>query len=114
MSEITDLRSYLSELEALGDIERISREVDPKLEAAAVTRLSTERRRPAPFFENISGVAQGFRMIGAPGALFSSPRHPLAKGTSRESPRKSSGSCARRGFRSPRPGCRSAPPASGR
>lgn len=79
MSEITDLRAYLSELEALGDIERISREVDPKLEAAAVTRLSTERRRPAPFFENISGVAEGFRMIGAPGALSSSPGHPLAR-----------------------------------
>ncbi|MGW5253394.1 UbiD family decarboxylase [Streptomyces sp. NPDC004012] len=79
MSEIADLRAYISELEALGDIKRVSRTIDPNLEAAAVTRRSTENRRPAPFFENLSGVADGFRMIGAPGALSSIPGHPLAR-----------------------------------
>ncbi|MFJ1528842.1 UbiD family decarboxylase [Streptomyces mirabilis] len=79
MSETNDLRSYLSALDALGDIQRITRVIDPNLEAAAVTRRSTENGRPAPFFEHLSGVGEGFRMIGAPGALSSVPGHPLAR-----------------------------------
>lgn len=79
MSETNDLRSYLSALDALGDIQRITRVIDPNLEAAAVTRRSTENGRPAPFFQHLSGVGEGFRMIGAPGALSSVPGHPLAR-----------------------------------
>ncbi len=79
MTEINDLRFYISALEALGDVQRISRVIDPNLEASAVTRRSTENGRPAPFFEHLSGVDEGFRMIGAPGALSSVPGYPLAR-----------------------------------
>ncbi|MEU9151882.1 UbiD family decarboxylase [Streptomyces sp. NPDC048417] len=79
MSETTDFRSYLARLEELGDLQRISRVVDPDLEASAVTRRSTENGRPAPFFEHLKGAGEGFRMVGAPGALSSIPGHPLAR-----------------------------------
>ncbi|MBA2811215.1 UbiD family decarboxylase [Streptomyces sp. KM273126] len=79
MSEISDLRSNIAALEGLGDLQRVSRLIDPNLEASCVTRRSTENGRPAPFFEHLSGVAEGFRMIGAPGALSNIPGHPLAR-----------------------------------
>lgn len=79
MPEITDLRSYIATLEALGDIQHVPREVSPHLEAAAITRRSTETTRPAPLFENVHSVEKGFRMIGAPCALSSIPGHPLAR-----------------------------------
>lgn len=59
MPETADLRSYIATLEALGDIQHISREVSPHLEAAAITRRSTEKTMPAPFFENVLGVEGG-------------------------------------------------------
>ncbi|MGW6954106.1 UbiD family decarboxylase [Streptomyces chartreusis] len=79
MYDHADLRSYLAALEALGDVQHVAREVSPHLEAAAITRRSTELTRPAPLFDNISGVASGFRMVGAPCALSSIPGHPLAR-----------------------------------
>jgi 4-hydroxy-3-polyprenylbenzoate decarboxylase len=79
MPEFTDLRSFLAGLDELGDVERVTREVDPNLEAAAVARRSTERRRPAPFFEHLTGVEPGFRMAAALGALSSVPGHSLAR-----------------------------------
>lgn len=79
MSAPADLRTHLATLEALGDIQRIAREVSPNLEAAAITRRSTETLRPAPFFEHVHGVEPGFRMFGAPCALSSIPGHPLAR-----------------------------------
>ncbi|MFI9781616.1 UbiD family decarboxylase [Streptomyces sp. NPDC051956] len=79
MSEINDLRSFISALEELGDIQHFSREVDPNLEASAITRRSTENGRRAPFFEHLTGADEGFRMVGAPGALSSIPGHPLAR-----------------------------------
>jgi UbiD family decarboxylase len=79
MSAPADLRTHLATLEALGDVQRITREVSPSLEAAAITRRSTEQVRPAPFFEHVHGVEPGFRMFGAPCALSSIPGHPLAR-----------------------------------
>src|SRR6201992_2336516 len=79
MPRISDLRDYLSALESLGDVEHIDRPVSAELEAAAITRRSTERGRPAPLFDNIEGANPGFRLLGAPGALSSDPRHPLAR-----------------------------------
>ena len=79
MSAITDFRDYLSELAKRGDIEHIKRTVDPYLEASAITRRATENGRRVPFFEHLSGAADGFRMVGAPGALSSIPGHPLAR-----------------------------------
>jgi UbiD family decarboxylase len=79
MTRIKDLREYLSVLESLDDLEHIDRQVSPVLEAAAITRLSTEQRRPAPLFDNVEGAAPGFRLLGAAGALSSDRRHPLAR-----------------------------------
>ena len=79
MARIKDLREYLSVLESLDDVEHIDRRVSAVLEAAAITRWSTEQRRPAPLFDNVEGVEPGFRLLGAAGALSSERRHPLAR-----------------------------------
>jgi UbiD family decarboxylase len=79
MKRIKDLREYVQVLESLNDLERINRPVSPILEASAITRRSTELLRPAPLFENVQGVAPGFRLMGAVGALSSDRRHPLAR-----------------------------------
>ncbi|CAM5631484.1 UbiD-like decarboxylase [Streptomyces canarius] len=74
-----DLRGYLDALERRGDLNRVTREVSAHLEAAAETRLSVERRLPAPLFENIAGVAPGFRLLGGVAALSSHPDKPMAR-----------------------------------
>jgi 4-hydroxy-3-polyprenylbenzoate decarboxylase len=79
MARIKDLREYLQALESLGDLEHIDRPVSAELEAAAITRRSTEQQRPAPLFTNIEGVKPGFRMVGAAGSLSSDRNHPLAR-----------------------------------
>jgi len=79
MPRIRDLRDYLEVLESLGDVEHIDRPVSAELEAAAITRRSTEQGRPAPLFDNIEGAPTGFRLLGAPGALSSDRRHRLAR-----------------------------------
>ncbi|HXB89826.1 UbiD family decarboxylase, partial [Mycobacterium sp.] len=79
MARFGDLRGYLDVLESLGDVEHIDRPVSAVLEAAAITRRSTELGRPAPLFDNVEGAPTGFRLLGAPGALSSDPRHPLAR-----------------------------------
>ena len=79
MPRIRDLRDYLRVLESLGDVEHIDRPVSAALEAAAITRRSTEQGRPAPLFDNVEGAKSGFRLFGAPGALSSDPRHRLAR-----------------------------------
>jgi UbiD family decarboxylase len=79
MARIKDLREYLRALEALGDLQRVDRSVSTTLEAAAITRRSTERRRPAPLFEHVEGVRSGFRLLGAAGGLSSDPSHPLTR-----------------------------------
>jgi UbiD family decarboxylase len=66
-------------LETLDDVVRIDRPVSAVLEAAAVTRRSTEQGWPAPLFDNIQETAPGFRLLGAPGALSSHPRYPMAR-----------------------------------
>ena len=79
MARITDLREYLRVLESLDDVEHIDRPVSAVLEAAAITRRSTEQRWPAPLFDNVEGAEPGFRLLGAAGALSSDPRYPLAR-----------------------------------
>ena len=59
MPRIRDLRDYLRVLESLGDVEHIDRPVSAVLEAAAITRRSTEQGRPAPLFDNIEGAQPG-------------------------------------------------------
>src|ERR1700745_1135776 len=79
MARIKDLREYLRVLESLDDVEHVARPVSAGLEAAAITRWSPERQRPAPLFDNVEGAAPGFRLLGAAGALSSDRRYPLAR-----------------------------------
>jgi UbiD family decarboxylase len=79
MPRIADLWEYMRVLESLGDVEHIDRPVSAELEAAAITRRSTEQGRPAPLFDNVDGVEPGFRLLGAPGSLSSDRRYPLAR-----------------------------------
>lgn len=79
MRHLKDLRDYICELEAIGDVQRIDAEVDWDLEIGAVIRRSYDLCSPAPLFTNISGYqASGFRVLGAPGSL-SAAAHPLAR-----------------------------------
>lgn len=65
-----EFRSFVEALKKEHDIVSITREVDPNLEAAAITRLVHENDLPAPLFENVKGSKDGlFRILGAPAAL---------------------------------------------
>src|ERR1700736_1856875 len=79
MNHFTDLRSYLDALDKLGDLVRITREVDGDLETAAITRRSYELRSRAPLFENIQGAQPGFRAFGGPAGLSSRADAPYAR-----------------------------------
>ena len=63
------LRDYITQLQALGEIQEIDVEVDPHLEMGAIIRRTYELRAPAPFFNRIKGVETGFRVLGAPAGL---------------------------------------------
>lgn len=79
MTHHRDLRTFLDALDSIGDLNHIIREVDGDLEPGAITRLSCEQDAPAPLFENIRGVAPGFRVLGAPAARSSRPDMPYAR-----------------------------------
>jgi 2,5-furandicarboxylate decarboxylase 1 len=55
MSEIHDLRSFISQLEYSGQLVRIERQVDLEYELADVAAALERRRRPAPLFEAVRG-----------------------------------------------------------
>jgi 4-hydroxy-3-polyprenylbenzoate decarboxylase len=79
MTTFASLRDYLAALDRLGDLQHVKQQTDWNLEAAAAIRYSTEHRRPAPLFENVTGVPDGFRLLGAPAALSSVPGAPMAR-----------------------------------
>src|SRR5438552_16793475 len=54
-SNSSDLDAWLEEVEALGELKRISAEIDPDLEAATLTYLVGGKKSPALLFENIKG-----------------------------------------------------------
>src|SRR5712691_5662116 len=54
-SNSSDLDAWLEKVEALGELKRISAEIDPDLEAATLTYLVGSERSPALLFENIKG-----------------------------------------------------------
>lgn len=79
MGHLKDLRALVSELETIGEIQRIDAEVDWNLEIGAIIRRSYDLRAPAPLFTNITGYeGTGFRVLGAPGGL-SGAEYPLAR-----------------------------------
>src|SRR5262245_19232177 len=51
----SDLDAWLEKVEALGELKRITAEVDPDLEAATITYLVGSGQSPALLFENIKG-----------------------------------------------------------
>src|SRR5262245_12896520 len=51
----SDLDAWLEKVEALGELKRITAEVDPDLEAATLTYLVGSGKSPALLFENIKG-----------------------------------------------------------
>ncbi|KAK4700685.1 hypothetical protein P7C70_g5561, partial [Phenoliferia sp. Uapishka_3] len=70
-----EFRTFVEALEADNDLVRVTREVDPHLEAAAITRLICETDGPAPLFENVKGAKNGlFRILGAPNSLRKDPK----------------------------------------
>src|SRR5215813_10871662 len=51
----SDLDAWLEKVEALGELKRITAEVDPDLEAATITYLVGSEKSPALLFENVKG-----------------------------------------------------------
>src|SRR5471030_273776 len=51
----SDLEIWLQKVEAMGELKRITAEVDPDLEAATITYLVGQEKSPALLFENING-----------------------------------------------------------
>src|SRR6266508_6102668 len=51
----SDLDAWLEKVEGLGELKRITAEVDPDLEAATITYLVAGEKSPALLFENIKG-----------------------------------------------------------
>ena len=51
----SDLDAWLEKAETLGELKRISAQVDPDLETATITYLVGSGRSPALLFENIKG-----------------------------------------------------------
>ena len=57
-SEILDLRDWVARVEAMGDLRRVTEEVDPVEEMGAITYMVGKRiGSPALLFENIKGHA---------------------------------------------------------
>ncbi len=51
----SDLDEWLAKVDAMGELKRITAEVDPDLEAATITYLAAHEKGPALLFENIKG-----------------------------------------------------------
>lgn len=79
MRHLKSLREFVDALRAIGDLQEIDREVDWNLEMGAVTRRSMDLCAPAPLFNRIRGIEQGFRALGAPGGLSRHPEYPFGR-----------------------------------
>jgi UbiD family decarboxylase len=73
LRHLPSFREFIDELEKIGEIQQIDREVDWDLELGAVARRSYELRAPAPLFNSIKGIEPGFRVLAAPGGLSAQP-----------------------------------------
>ncbi|OGQ84051.1 MAG: hypothetical protein A3F90_14780 [Deltaproteobacteria bacterium RIFCSPLOWO2_12_FULL_60_19] len=72
-----DLREWISALEKAGELQRVSTEVDWRLEVGAIVRRVCETNGPAVLFEKLKDYPKGFRILGAPMAR--SRNHPHAR-----------------------------------
>ncbi|KAJ5113734.1 hypothetical protein N7456_002268 [Penicillium angulare] len=71
LSPSENFRQFIKELQDENDLISITKEVDPHLELAAITRKVYETEERAPLFENISGRTKTglCRVLGAPVGL---------------------------------------------
>jgi UbiD family decarboxylase len=66
MRSADDVREFITQLEAEGELCRIGAKVDWNLEIGAITRRAIDLRAPAPLFERITGYPAGYRALGCP------------------------------------------------
>lgn len=76
---LKSLREYLSELQKIGELVEVDREVDWYLEIGAITRRVYETQSPAPLFQHIRNIEDGFRVLGAPAGVSRQPGLYLAR-----------------------------------
>jgi len=69
MKQLKDLREYLSALKTIGELQEIDVEVDWNLEIGAIIRRAYDLRAPAPLFNKIKDIEDGFRVLGGSGGL---------------------------------------------
>jgi 4-hydroxy-3-polyprenylbenzoate decarboxylase len=75
------------QLRAIGDLQEVDGEVDWNLEMGAIIRRSLDLRAPAPLFNRVTGIEDGFRALGAPPSpSYRSLPSPTAPGRSSPSP----------------------------
>ncbi len=79
LKHLRSLREFLAELDAIGDLQEIDREVSWNLEMGAIARRSMDLRAPAPLFNTIAGSAPGFRAFGSPAGLSADRRLQYAR-----------------------------------
>ncbi|GHJ89516.1 hypothetical protein NliqN6_5918 [Naganishia liquefaciens] len=66
---------FCEALERDGDLVRVTQEIDPILDAAAITRIVYENDGPAALLENVKGAKNGlFHILGAPNRLRKNPK----------------------------------------
>jgi 4-hydroxy-3-polyprenylbenzoate decarboxylase len=79
MAQLKSFREYVDALAAIGEVQPIAREVDWNLEMGAITRRCNELGAPAPLFERVTGIAPGYRALGAPAGISRQPGMELAR-----------------------------------
>ena len=79
MRHLKSLREYIDALKELGEVQEIDQTVDWNLEIGAIARRCYEIGAPAPLFNTIKGIEQGFRVLGAPGGVSHQPELYLAR-----------------------------------
>src|SRR3970040_253247 len=62
MADIIDMRGYIEQLEAIGELRRLEG-VDLNLEVGALTERAAEQEGPALLFSNFKNYPAGFRVI---------------------------------------------------
>lgn len=80
-NHLKSLREYLDALKKIGELQEINQEVDWDLEMSGITRRSMDLRAPAPLFNKIKGIPEGFRAMGAPGGLSRQPSYKFSRVT---------------------------------
>jgi 4-hydroxy-3-polyprenylbenzoate decarboxylase len=77
---VTDLRSFIEALEKSSELRRVKRQVDARLELAAVVKASELSDGPALLFENVKGS----KIPVASALLSTSERAAIALGVKKE------------------------------